>query len=96
MDNGGSRVRAVIVYLMVASTWISVVGLDGVERCRTFHVYRDRLGATLAEEEPKFVQVDVQKITFPAKNHVPVTEAGAWLLELVSPLLSPISEGFGL
>ena len=25
MDNGGSRVRAVIVYLMVASTWIRVV-----------------------------------------------------------------------
>ena len=39
----------------VTSQTFAFKGLDGVERCRTFHVYRDRQGAP-AEEEPKFVQ----------------------------------------
>eukprot|EP00435_Cladocopium_sp_Y103_P005209 s2370_g1.t1 len=48
-------------------------GLDGVERCRTFHVSRDRQNSN-TNSELSFVQVDVQKTTFPAKNHVPLTE----------------------
>ncbi|CAE7613302.1 unnamed protein product [Symbiodinium natans] len=53
----------------------SFQGLDGVEHCRTFHVYRDRSGDSgQGRFEPAFVQVDIQKTTFPAKNHVPLAE----------------------
>ncbi|CAE7220545.1 moxd1 [Symbiodinium sp. CCMP2592] len=53
----------------------SFQGLDGVEHCRTFHVYRDRSGDSgQGRVEPRFVQVDIQKTTFPAKNHVPLAE----------------------
>eukprot|EP00913_Durusdinium_trenchii_P032427 g30362.t1 len=56
----------------VTSQAFAFKGLDGVERCRTFHVYRDRQAD--ATSAPTFVQVDIQKITFPAKNTVPLTE----------------------
>ncbi|CAJ1407577.1 unnamed protein product [Effrenium voratum] len=55
------------------SETFSFKGLDGLEHCRTFHVYRDRQGQR-AGLEPSFVQVDIQKITFPAKHHVPLAE----------------------
>lgn len=57
----------------VTSQAFSFKGLDGVERCRTFHVSRDRQNSN-TNSELSFVQVDVQKTTFPAKNHVPLTE----------------------
>lgn len=57
----------------VTSQAFTFKGQDGVERCRTFHVSRDRQNSN-ATSELNFVQVDIQKITFPAKNHVPVTE----------------------